>query len=749
MSDRVSFGPAPSWVNPAGWDADAKATQGEPTTQLLLDQQINAETGERYTHSVERLETMEAVQHLSQWRLRFDPVTQTVVVHTLTVRRGDQSVEHARPEKARVLQREEGLEAFVLEGSQSLLVLLEDVRVGDVIEGSFTVTTRPRLMAETVTAFFGRSDAVTVMSHHAAVRFREGRPLRWKASAAAGEPVVETVDGETIWRWKGGRTEARRAESQVPAWWPADYWVQVSDVPDWGAVAKAIAAAWYRDDESPLVEEQARKIEAATTNLVDRAEAAIRWVQDEFRYLSVNLELGGQVPTLFDEVIRRRYGDCKDLSFLLTLLLRRLGVTARPLLVQSGELKPEEAELLPSMTLFNHAIVELTLEGKTRRVDATRRRQGGGVFGRPVNRFGLALPVDAEATALVDEPEWDPKRDRHETTETVLLDTTGGASVLRVTTCATGLHADMYRLHFENTGLDKFSRDRLQLQADRYAHAEEDSPLVYEDDRDANVWRMVEIYKISRFINLTREPGRCEIALPVGWPMPVLERPELGERRAPFALPYPFNVVHTFEVISRALTQLPATSRSFTSEQLGLTMKRRCGVGRWSQETVLETRADHVPAEAVAEHRKLVEAIWAECGWSLLVPKGVPRMRRGANFDQLPVVRDRDLRAPVKPVRRPTTDRKSSEVAAATAVTAKAKREARAGDVATKSGSTTSTPASATAGGAADVFEKRKTGRRRRKRSKKRVWVLLVVIALVVGAALVAGGYWFLKALRG
>jgi len=39
--------------------------------------------------------------------------------------------------------------------------------------------------------------------------------------------------------------------------------------------------------------------------------------------LSVNLELGGQIPAPTETVIRRRYGDCKDLAFLLVRLLRR------------------------------------------------------------------------------------------------------------------------------------------------------------------------------------------------------------------------------------------------------------------------------------------------------------------------------------------------------------------------------------------------------------------------------------------
>src|SRR4029079_8000675 len=110
--------------------------------------------------------------------------------------------------------------------------------------------------------------------------------------------------------------------------------------------------------------------------LVPCVNRAIEMVQDEFRYLSVNLELGGQIPAPAETVIRRRYGDCKDLAFLLVRLLRALDVSARPVLVHV-QWRKSIAGMLPSSNLFNHVVVEFEVENEKRWVDCTMKCQGG------------------------------------------------------------------------------------------------------------------------------------------------------------------------------------------------------------------------------------------------------------------------------------------------------------------------------------------------------------------------------------
>ena len=88
-----------------------------------------------------------------------------------------------------------------------------------------------------------------------------------------------------------------------------------------------------KNPNAPL-DELIKEIEKAGPDLSTRIGKAIELIQDDYRYLSVNLEFGGQIPTPPEIIARRRYGDCKDLSFLLVnnLLETNLGVSSRPVL---------------------------------------------------------------------------------------------------------------------------------------------------------------------------------------------------------------------------------------------------------------------------------------------------------------------------------------------------------------------------------------------------------------------------------
>ena len=76
------------------------------------------------------------------------------------------------------------------------------------------------------------------------------------------------------------------------------------------------------------------------------------------------LELGESAWVPFDprEVVRRQYGDCKDLSLLLVTLLRGVGVAADVALVDSsGYFDVDKG--VAGLSFFDHAIVRVRADG--------------------------------------------------------------------------------------------------------------------------------------------------------------------------------------------------------------------------------------------------------------------------------------------------------------------------------------------------------------------------------------------------
>src|SRR5688500_15976321 len=109
-----------------------------------------------------------------------------------------------------------------------------------------------------------------------------------------------------------------------------------------------------------------------------RTVAALRFVQDEIRYLGIELGRYSHQPTSPAKVFARRFGDCKDKSLLLATLLKSMGVDAVPALVHSSEGKSLDAKQ-PSPFAFDHVIVQAKPAGKTYWCDTTISYQRGGL----------------------------------------------------------------------------------------------------------------------------------------------------------------------------------------------------------------------------------------------------------------------------------------------------------------------------------------------------------------------------------
>src|SRR5579871_3054064 len=63
---QIRLGEIPTWVEECSYDLEFKGEEGSHTTDLLTDRQINTESNEDFIRVAIRLETLDAVQHLSQ-----------------------------------------------------------------------------------------------------------------------------------------------------------------------------------------------------------------------------------------------------------------------------------------------------------------------------------------------------------------------------------------------------------------------------------------------------------------------------------------------------------------------------------------------------------------------------------------------------------------------------------------------------------------------------------------------------------
>lgn len=100
------------------------------------------------------------------------------------------------------------------------------------------------------------------------------------------------------------------------------------------------------------------------------ATALLRFVQSKIRYMGIELGSSSYIPNAPRTILQRRFSDCEDKTVLLISLLRAIGISAHPVLVNTDKTAFLH-NTLPGLTQFDHVITQLTMSGKTYWVDPT------------------------------------------------------------------------------------------------------------------------------------------------------------------------------------------------------------------------------------------------------------------------------------------------------------------------------------------------------------------------------------------
>lgn len=637
-AERVTIGQVPDWITLNELDESYRPPISSADATLLISAQHHASRNEAYVRVARRLETISAVQESSIWRCDFDPATQHVVIHSLSVRRNGIDREHAEPGRLRFLQREENLESHMIDGTVTVIVTFEDVRIGDVLDTSFTVHSRPRMFPQ----FFSRMMAIPTGSYtrlfQLSVRFPPEMPMQWKTDSEKikrQESVAE--NGETIWKWEVENFAPRFPEPAMPPWHFHGRFIQISSFASWAEVSEGIRTAWREDMDDSELEKYAAEFGACAT-LEERAEMALRFVQDEIRYLSLNTELGGQIPSAPGVVLRRRFGDCKDKSFLLAHLLRKLGIPARPVLVNAA-LQHRVAELLPSPNCFNHAVIEYEINGERRWADATIPLQGGGALQRYLPSFGVGLPIAPGVTELEPISCPDAAIAHSSLHESFYVDTDANVATIHVVVCAKGAAADSLRRDIGMRGAHALSEHRLNWYRTSLIEIDRTGDLQTRDDRARNEITLGEMFLWRKPLRVSDEPGVCCFQHNAHFISSALAFPDAENRLHPLAVPYPLIAEHRIECITGAHTrtdkgEAEVAAKAFNFE-VTVASKGRHRVYEYEYRSF----TDHVDAEGYPEHRRHVIAALKACQVGMFMRSGsrMPK-ERIARIEVLPPV---------------------------------------------------------------------------------------------------------------
>jgi transglutaminase-like putative cysteine protease len=602
--------PAPAWVERLAMNPDVRVARENVRWgiyDILSDHQVRVADGaeSQYFRTMRKVLSPSGVQNASELELDFDPSFQRLTIHEIAIHRAGARIDALEADEIRVIDKEDDTESRIYDGERTALIFIKDVRPGDVIDYSWSLGGANPILDGRYTDEYDLSSGVPSQRIRHRLVWNAGRPLQWRG----GDPAITTSGSEQFLVWERTGVRAIHLEDETPSWYEPWVSVQVTEFASWSEVARWSDAMFQLDARSrDEVRQLAARIAGEHPTRDARITAAMRFVQDEIRYLGIEMGRNSHEPHQPWETLEGRWGDCKDKTLLLVALLRELGLEAYPALVNT-RIGHRLAEKLPSPFLFDHVIAQVVERGRVYWVDGTISDQGGTLPTIETPNYGRALVVRSDTTAL-----------------TAITTSTKGATLveqtytttdyakptlLTVKATYTGGVADAVRSHLASLSIEDFAHDRINDLAVDQPKIEASGLPHISDDRLRNTIVIIEKYRVPELW----KDGEWT------WYPRVIERrltrPDTMIRTMPLDFDYPLDVTQVVTLNfaedvpvekSTSATETPAFRYEYLVDGGGksVTIRQR-----------LRARRDYVDVKDVADHLTKLNAIWSEIGYRL------------------------------------------------------------------------------------------------------------------------------------
>lgn len=196
-----------------------------------------------------------------------------------------------------------------------------------------------------------------------------------------------------------------------------------------------------RDILPEAVRQQVQQLVAGEKTVVGKVDKVYAYLQDQARYISIQLGIGGWQTIEASRVAQTHYGDCKALTNYMKALLAAVDIPAYPALVKAGDDAPDIRTDLPGFQ-FNHVFLCVPNDRDTLWLECTSQHAPAGYLGDFTGNRHVLL-VTPEGGKLVRTPSYSPETNRQQRAITVTLAADGSATA-QVRTNYTGLQQEPY-----------------------------------------------------------------------------------------------------------------------------------------------------------------------------------------------------------------------------------------------------------------------------------------------------------------
>ena len=195
----------------------------------------------------------------------------------------------------------------------------------------------------------------------------------------------------------------------------------------------------------PQTANEIRNLVKDTESDREKIRLVYNYLQENTRYISIQLGIGGWKPFTPQFVDEKGYGDCKALSWFTKSMLKEIGISSNYVLIDAGAFEDDIDIDFPS-NQFNHAILCVPNKGDTIWLECTSQSNPFGYLGT-FTSDRHALLIDDAGGKVVKTPAYAMEENLQLTMATVTLDSDGSGQL--------DLEMDYNSLEYENYNLDR------------------------------------------------------------------------------------------------------------------------------------------------------------------------------------------------------------------------------------------------------------------------------------------------------
>ncbi len=482
-------GSEPPWVVKSSETFDEARSDEDPVHHLFYSRQQHLPSKAGYYRIVSQLNTTEGVQGLSNVEVMLDPTFQRVTFHSISVIRDGERIDKMSGITPEISRLEKNADQAIYDKSVQVIYFLSDIRVGDIIDYSYTVTGRSPAYKDEYEGWFYQALGAPIDRMYLSVL--SDIKLSMTTLNDGEEFTLDRPGGQWRYTWETEDIEAVPYDPYAAPWDLQLPYAHLTTLESWEDVGSLFAPLYkVNPDVGKRLALQLSKerggVDIGVLDVVD-------FVQNEIRYLGQESGLSAYKPSDPKVIMDRRFGDCKDKSYLLVHLLQGLGVRAHPMLVSIESV--HGVRDWPPGNNFDHCIVQYEINGIRYHIDPTIAAQGGALPARAVPDYGYGLVLDGKSTELLSINTQAVSAPEMSVTETFDMITADSAT-LQVTSRLTGARADDLRLQLRQRGEKALSIDYENYYKSLYPGLSMSDPISFYESPRYNEVNMVESYTI-------------------------------------------------------------------------------------------------------------------------------------------------------------------------------------------------------------------------------------------------------------